>query len=338
MSNMDTSAFKTLRNIRYKNSSFVHFQLISYRVKSDISGKEFDINICEESGKHPVVRFSIYKIQYPASFIKSWLKIRNARCYSNRPLIFTFLQPIIHNDFDDELELVKVWKEAWSEAGWTPIILNIDDAMNHPEYDLLVSKLLVHVEGTQFYNGSDKYNFYCFIRWVSMAVVGGGWITDFDVLPLYSKPSFTLPNNGTLSIYNNHVPCIVSGSAIEWDRIAKSMFNNFDTNSHHGKKFWSDMLEIEKLMRIEGKPLRLFETKEISSVYGKNDEDENGLVSNPYNLYDKCDSFDGFRAIHFSHMSCGKVKFCHNQKRSIHTLKWYKSWLEQCILDISWSW
>jgi len=170
-----------------------------------------------------------------------------------------------------------------------------------------------------------------------MAVVGGGWITDYDVLPLYSKPSFTLSNNGTLSIYNSHVPCIVSGSAIEWDRIAKSMFNNFDKNSHNGKTFWSEMLEIEKLMKIDGNPLRLFETKEIRSVYNKN-EDENGLVSNPYNLYDKCDSFDGFRAVHFSQMSCGTVKFCHNQTRSNHILKWYKSWLEQCILDTSWSW
>jgi len=172
MSNMDTSAFKTLRNIRYKNSSFVHFQHRSYRVKSDISGKEFDMSICEESEKHPVVRFSMYKIKYPSSFIKSWLKIHNARCYSNRPLIFTFLQPNIHNNFDDELVLVKVWKEAWSEAGWTPIILNIDDAMHHPEYDLLVSKLLVHEEGTQFYDGNDKYNFYCFIRWLSLVEAG----------------------------------------------------------------------------------------------------------------------------------------------------------------------
>merc|ERR1712176_936616 len=124
-----------------------------------------------------------------------------------------------------------------------------DDAKFHPEYDELVSKLLVNVRGTWFNNGGNIYNFFCFIRWIAMAAVGGGWMSDIDTFPLFSNPSFTLPNNGTFTSYGMHVPTHVAGSAAEWNRITKLMMENYDKNSNHGHKFWSDMLELENLLK-----------------------------------------------------------------------------------------
>jgi len=92
---------------------------------------------------------------------------------------------------------------VFADAGWEPVVLNQVNAQSHPDYDLFLSKLLVGEKGTQFHDGKDRYNFNYYFRWVAMAAVGGGWISQFDTLPLYSKPSFTLPNNGALSIYSH---------------------------------------------------------------------------------------------------------------------------------------
>jgi len=225
-----------------------------------------------------------------------------------------------------------------TDSGWEPLTLNIDNAKYHPMYDRLISNLLINVNGTRFYGGNDKYNFFCFIRWIAMASVGGGWMSDYDTLPLYSKPTMTLPNNGSLSIFTNWVPNLVSGSAAEWNRMTEVMFNNYKEHSKNGKERWSDMFEmfylIEKSSQIEDKPLGLLKTIEINEFFGILDEEDKETkeeITNPYDLSDKCDTLIHFRAIHFSHHSCYLVKFCHGySRRHVAERKWYQSWLEQC--------
>jgi len=72
--------------------------------------------------------------------------------------------------------------------------------MRHSRYDLFLSKILVDRKGIQFYGEKDKYNLYCFLRWVAMAGVGGGFMSDYVTLSLNVNASFILLNNGTLSI------------------------------------------------------------------------------------------------------------------------------------------
>jgi len=91
--NLDKNAYLTLRKMLQNSES--SFNLSRYF----ISGKEFEMNICEglkskNKKQKSVANFNVRNIQYPASFILSWLKIYKTRCFSNnRPLIFTFFQP-----------------------------------------------------------------------------------------------------------------------------------------------------------------------------------------------------------------------------------------------------
>merc|ERR1712176_1449090 len=124
---------------------------IIYHLNSNTFSEEFDIDICEQSKNHAFVRFNIKEIiKYEDLYMKSWLKIHKAHCFSNnRPLMFTFFEIINEKRFKNEDgPLLKAWKEAWLDAGWEPVILTEDDAKLHPEYDEFISKLLVDVSGS----------------------------------------------------------------------------------------------------------------------------------------------------------------------------------------------
>merc|ERR1719188_1917742 len=110
-----------------------------------------------------------------------------------------------------------------------------------------------------------------------MASVGGGWMSDWDNFPLNMKPSFTLPNKGTLTSYSGHVPNLVSGSAYNWNRIVKAMFDHYDEQSQHGSLHWSDMLALSRFMRqdpplINGKIISRSNTISIHEIYTTHEE------------------------------------------------------------------
>jgi len=216
------------------------------------------------------------------------------------------------------------------------IIFNLDDAMHHPKYDEFTSKLLMNVKGTQFYKGNDKYNFYCFMRWVAMASVGGGWMSDYDTFPLNLNASFALPNNGTMTSFTGHVPNLVSGSADEWNRVVTVMIQDYEKNAYtylrKGKMFWSDMLAFRSLL-WDGSVIGLKETITVQDVYHvwRRDQEE---ITKPYDkIRGQCHELRKRKAIHFAHHGCSVVKFCDN-RRGNAAKKWHQAWLKLCSPDI----
>lgn len=79
---------------------------------------------------------------------------------------------------EPEIQLVKLWENAWSKLGWAPVTLTEKDAMRHPLYDAMVEKSqsLPHVTDHYFQR-------YCFIRWLAFSQIGGV-VSDYDVFPM----------------------------------------------------------------------------------------------------------------------------------------------------------
>jgi len=122
INNIEKNAIWSFWKMRHSDPTSIIRLFKMYNVGMDVSGKEFDKNICEHSF---MVNFDLKNMKYPSSFILSWLKIRKARCFSNRPLMFTFFQPK-HGFFSNgDRDLLEVWEDTWSEAGWEPVILNL---------------------------------------------------------------------------------------------------------------------------------------------------------------------------------------------------------------------
>jgi len=91
--------------------------------------------------------------------------------------VYTFYEPI--NDFGNKNQyddLIKIWKKSWQYYGWNPIILNLNDAKKHPDYNFLYQKC------KEFPTVNHKtYELYCFLRWLAIAQYGG-WVADIDII------------------------------------------------------------------------------------------------------------------------------------------------------------
>ena len=104
---------------------------------------------------------------------------------------------------------LEVWKATWSAAGWKPVVLTEEHAALHPKYqeyrDYFMSMPTVN---------SPEYETGCYLRHMAMAVIGGGFMSDTDVINVNVPPSPNcdyLPNDGKLTTHENFVPSIISG-------------------------------------------------------------------------------------------------------------------------------
>merc|ERR1712157_106848 len=94
-----------------------------------------------------------------------------------RPRMHTFFHYLGFGDY----YLIEIWKEAWYEAGWYPVVLTLEAAQAHPIYKEF-EHLFMFAE-----NKLHTYDRMCFYRWLAMAMSGGGWMSDMDTLPLNIK-------------------------------------------------------------------------------------------------------------------------------------------------------
>merc|ERR1711933_233218 len=246
----------------------------------------------------------------------------------------------------DPEKLLSVWKEAWSNAGFQPIVLSLQDAKRHPRYKYILPML----DGIQFKDGKDKFNFVCFLRWVAMSNSGGGWMADYDTFPLNIKPSFTLPNEGKFTVHAGHLPTLLSGTASEWNRMAKLIFSDYrdrvteKKSTFFGKKTtvssWSDYLSLKRIHSIDNSTFIVkYETRDLYDFYEMDLQAleyqkriKNTLViPDLFDLKNKCNlSNDGnYLAIHFLHFKYESFyKRETNLDRNEFIRKWIQSWVE----------
>lgn len=217
------------------------------------------------------------------------------RSLSNSPKMFTFYSKYPDgvkkrtgmSDQDDE-ELLEAWKLYWGRAGWETHVLTIEDAEAHPSYDEYVKAL----EGLPF----GYYDKLCFLRWLAISQVGGGWISDYDTFPLedFTKDAFSLPNEGRFTTYERIVPSLASGSSMEYLRMALLMADN--ARQHRNETHWSDMKALDNLYQSsQGSAFDI--AQDVLAGHAA----LNGV--DPWNIQ-LCESVSaGKRAVHFSHHS-----------------------------------
>jgi len=192
--------------------------------------------------------------------------------------------------------MLDTWRAAWESQGWKTKILTIEDAKKHPDFDHYNKSLDAVPLGWNNY-----YNRLCYLRWLAMAAAGGGFMSDYDTVPIRHPPSSWSDIPDRFTVYGSGVPSLVSGTKAEWDRMARLLLETAltKTKADPDRHLWSDMMMLQELNEVKDKHYVMrHETL----------EGHNGLKLLPLKDED-CDFFradgpareGGYRLVHFSH-------------------------------------
>ena len=259
-----------------------------------------------------------------------------------RPVMHTFYE-FAENETgmskEGDIELLKLWETYWNEAGWDTRILTMDDIpkteRNQERIDIVNSMKKI-----------GKYNRYCFLRWLAMAKVGG-WMSDYDVFPLYARNNVHLyrdggdeehnylPNDGRFTGYDrikgqlSSVPSLLSGSPAEWERLVENAIVNLDVMKLKQNEFWNDQRALMKYGREtkDGFILRkwVIPAQQLSHTFHsiltlEQQEEAEDSTSDKQQQQQKvlinCDQIKGKMAIHLSHRAVHDIYQYHHKQVS----------------------
>lgn len=153
--------------------------------------------------------------------------------------------------------LLHAWEDSWQAMGWETKILTKEDAMKHPDFDLLDVKLK-NINVT-------PYNRRCMWRWLAMAMdedEHGGWMSDYDMFPLTltGEMGLKLAEEPGFKTWAGHVPALIHSDRETWDKVLHLMIDNIPDDRKAGAPMVTDMFLLMFL--------HSFKTKEEMNVTG----------------------------------------------------------------------
>jgi hypothetical protein len=268
-----------------------------------------------------------------------------------RPTMHTFFERINDKDRftgmsdEDDDALLTLWNESWTNAGWNTRLLTLADAQQAPHY----AEFRVLLDQLQL----DTFSRLLFERWMAMAaVVGGGWMVDYDVFPIRSFIKLA-PNVGIITIYDNVAPAMASGNATEWLRTAMALVEhaqghctfaqqqNMQQQRNHQERtlhqrpivnFWTDTLGLIHLIR---------NTSFVGPVSHKWVLAGHSAMAEPNVTAAFCNakSIRSTRVVHFGPMAMQRGRYIPPQlrlpqHRAAVAREWLSQWYQVC--NIQW--
>jgi len=262
--------------------------------------------------------FSDEKLEFMQTFRQRYMVRCDMEPQRNRPTIHTFYAPVRNLSTERNDELVEMWKDRWYRAGWDPVVLSPEDAQRHPYYDDFIP---IFRDGQL---KDDSYNQICYLRWLAMAASGGGWMTDIDTFPLNIMPETTLPNQGKFTGYNWHVPSLLSGSALEWNRMTLLLMESYRNNGHN---FWTDMFAMKEL-RENGEYIVEQRVTMLKDIYSHDKFQHKNAWIHKF-TQEVCRKTQDKMANHFSHHDIEFLGYTKEERIQVISL-WTDLWEKKC--------
>lgn len=165
--------------------------------------------------------------------------------------IYSYFAEVPQLNVENELRLSILWRNRWREAGHEPIILNEWHARRHPlfqDYDKAVSALPSI--------NPAPYERACYLRWLALAQVGGGYMTDLDVMPRRigidgapaPLPVPDVPSPCVIVYQTPCCPCFVWAESAGLDLLLGSIASHgIGSRPQDGKGHFSDQYALEDL-------------------------------------------------------------------------------------------
>lgn len=141
-------------------------------------------------------------------------------------IVYTYYDNVFDKleGIDSQARLVELWKNNWASRGWKPVVLSKEDAKKHPNY----KKYLKRFKSYKTSNHPD-YELACFLRWVALANLGGGYMMDYDVF----NYGFKGCDETKLTFFaKDLVPCAVYSSQQDLEKLL-DLFMRYDGPTDH---------------------------------------------------------------------------------------------------------
>jgi hypothetical protein len=137
--------------------------------------------------------------------------------------VYTFYEPI--KGYADAAPLINLWQESWARNGWKTEVLDEEDAIAHPDYEVFLEAI------NTFPTTNDRrYENACYIRWLAMALLEDSLavMSDYDCFNRSFSPDAAdaiISNRNLLLLEPTRVPCAVLGSPIGFEMFAREITN-----------------------------------------------------------------------------------------------------------------
>ena len=120
-------------------------------------------------------------------------------------IVNTFYHPVPQLGKADAL--IGLWKYTWERRGWQTRVLGLSDAQAHPRYAALKDSVTSKTKSIN----PGEYDLMCWLRWLAFEQVGGGLMTDYDVINRSLQPNYV--SSAAVTVHDLHrVPCCVSAT------------------------------------------------------------------------------------------------------------------------------
>lgn len=138
----------------------------------------------------------------------------------------TFYQPF-PNSFDNtkDIEVMGAWAHTWKAAGWATRMLTLIDAQGHPLFNSVKNRLN-KLDEAKALGGNTEYEKMCYYRYLAIAGNGGGWMSDYDTIPLtMMNDNGKYPFPDKFTSFSKHVPALMVGTADQWTSLVLRMLD-----------------------------------------------------------------------------------------------------------------
>lgn len=165
---------------------------------------------------------------------------QNVEETGKRPVMHTFFQSLEEGASADPL--LDLWRNEWESIGFETRVLTMQDVESNPAYPAMKASAEAYFEGKD----AGYYNMLCLYRYLAMANVGGGYMSDYDTFPLnFPIEKYSgLVNDGKFTSFQGHVPSLISASASEWQRIAELFIKQMPVSTADWKSDMYLLLEV----------------------------------------------------------------------------------------------
>lgn len=187
--------------------------------------------------------------------------------------IYAYLDYVPEMDYSGETKLLLYWREMHLKFGHEPIVLKPYHAQLHPqfkEYDEYVRSLPSV--------NPARYEAACFHRWAALVAVGGGIMTDFDVIPYQNLEKVVDKKPDRLHGYQMHAPGFIQGRQQDFQAFMDYVLaGGHKPENFNGKSHFSD----QYCFAAYNDPDKVKKTQEILN-YGEPDWDKAPMTHYPH--------------------------------------------------------